>query len=111
MKDNLNDIALMMSEPIPNKTPTDVRIYFSERETSNISSIGILYIFVFSKIIHLKQPRKAQSLRFQHIQDTINLGITIQTSMSFCRPLQKINYFRNKWYSYKDRRRTWKIQN
>ena len=33
MKDNLNDIVLMMSEPIPNKTPTDVRIYFSERET------------------------------------------------------------------------------
>ena len=33
MKDTLNDIVLMMSEPIPNKTPTDVRIYFSERET------------------------------------------------------------------------------
>ena len=33
MKDNLNDIVLMMSEPIPNKTPSDVRGYFAERKS------------------------------------------------------------------------------
>ena len=33
MKDNLNDIVIMESEPIPNKTPTDVRNYFIGRNT------------------------------------------------------------------------------
>ena len=33
MKDNLNDIVVMASEPISNKTPTDVRNYFAERKT------------------------------------------------------------------------------
>ena len=32
MKDNLNGIVIMASEPIPNKTPTDVRGYFAERK-------------------------------------------------------------------------------
>ena len=33
MKDNLNGIVIMASEPIPNKTPTDVRGYFAERKS------------------------------------------------------------------------------
>ncbi len=33
MNDNMNDIVIMASEPIPNKTPTDVRNYFAERKT------------------------------------------------------------------------------
>ena len=33
MKDNLNDIVIMASEPIPNKTPTDVRVYFAKRKS------------------------------------------------------------------------------
>ena len=33
MKDNLNNIVIMASEPIPNKTPTDVRGYFAERKS------------------------------------------------------------------------------
>ena len=33
MEDNLNDIVIMASEPIPNKTPTDVRGYFAERKS------------------------------------------------------------------------------
>ena len=33
MKDNFNDIVIMASEPIPNKTPTDVRGYFAERKS------------------------------------------------------------------------------
>ena len=33
MKDNLNDIVIMKSDPIPNKTPTDVRNYFIGRNT------------------------------------------------------------------------------
>ena len=32
MNDNMNDIVIMTSEPIPNKTPTDVRNYFAERK-------------------------------------------------------------------------------
>jgi len=33
MEDNLNDIVIMASEPIPDKTPTDVRGYFAERKS------------------------------------------------------------------------------
>ena len=33
MKDNLNGIVIMASEPIPNKTPTHVRGYFAERKS------------------------------------------------------------------------------
>jgi len=33
MEDNLNDIVIMASEPIPDKTPTDVRNYFSGRKS------------------------------------------------------------------------------
>ncbi len=33
MKDNMNDIVIMASDPIPNKTPSDVRNYFVERKT------------------------------------------------------------------------------
>ena len=33
MNDNMNDIVIMASDPIPNKTPTDVRNYFAERKT------------------------------------------------------------------------------
>ena len=33
MNDNMNDIVIMASEPIPNKTPTDVRNCFAERKT------------------------------------------------------------------------------
>ena len=33
MKDNLNGIVIMASEPIPNKTPTDVRGCFAERKS------------------------------------------------------------------------------
>ena len=33
MKNNLNDVVVMASEPIPDKTPTDVRNYFAERKT------------------------------------------------------------------------------
>ena len=33
MKDNLNGIVIMASEPTPNKTPTDVRGYFAERKS------------------------------------------------------------------------------
>ena len=33
MKDNLNDIVIMASEPISNKTPSDVRGYFAERKS------------------------------------------------------------------------------
>ena len=33
MKDNLNDIVIMASDPILDKTPTDVRNYFAERKT------------------------------------------------------------------------------
>ncbi len=33
MKDNLNDIVIVESDPIPNKTPTDVRNYFIGRNT------------------------------------------------------------------------------
>ena len=33
MIDNLNDIVIMVSEPIPDKNPTDVRNYFAERKT------------------------------------------------------------------------------
>ena len=29
----MNDIVIMASDPIPNKTPTDVRNYFAERKT------------------------------------------------------------------------------
>ena len=33
MKDNLNDIVIMASEPTPDMTPTDVRNYFAKRKT------------------------------------------------------------------------------
>ena len=33
MENNLNDVVIMASEPIPDKTPTDVRNYFTERKT------------------------------------------------------------------------------
>ena len=33
MKDNLNDIVIMASEPTPDITPTDVRNYFAKRKT------------------------------------------------------------------------------
>ena len=33
MKDNLNDIVIMASEPAPDMTPTDVRNYFAKRKT------------------------------------------------------------------------------
>ncbi len=33
MKDNLNEIVIMAGDPIPDKMPTDVRNYFSERKS------------------------------------------------------------------------------
>lgn len=33
MKDKLNDIVIMATEPVSNMTPTDVRNYFAERKT------------------------------------------------------------------------------
>ena len=33
MKDNLNEIVIMASEPTPDMTPTDVRNYFAKRKT------------------------------------------------------------------------------
>ena len=33
MNDNMNDIVIMASDPIPNKMPTDVRNYFAEMKT------------------------------------------------------------------------------
>ena len=33
MMENLNDVIVMASEPIPNKTPSDVRNFFATRDT------------------------------------------------------------------------------
>lgn len=33
MNENMNDIVIMRNDPLPNKTPTDVRNYFAERKT------------------------------------------------------------------------------
>ena len=52
MKDNMNDFVIMASEPAPNKTPADVRNYYSNKKAEK--DLADALAIVWNKFIWLE---------------------------------------------------------
>ena len=65
MKDNLNNILIMASEPNSNITPTDVRNYFFERKTEKDLAEAFAIAsnkFFGLKIMNMTMKKELQSI-------------------------------------------------